>query len=182
MLGYRGNDDWLDLSDHVVHFTKPDDHRGYNAMMSILWSGTLKLGFPRIRGQSCGALELMLGFDLRRGAVAERRMSTLSVVEGLDVVEQGGSQLVPARPSLAADELDLEGGEEGLGDGVVPAVVFTAHADLDAFAGEHVAVEAARVLPRFKWSSQRCLATPSIDASAALRRESATRGFFAAGC
>jgi hypothetical protein len=51
----------------------------------------------------------------------EGRVSARGVVEDLDVVEDGGSQLGAVGPGLAADELLLERGEEALGDGVVPA-------------------------------------------------------------
>jgi hypothetical protein len=48
-MGFRGRNDWRDMSDHVVHFTKPrpgdapsDD--GYSPMLSILWEGALRRG------------------------------------------------------------------------------------------------------------------------------------------
>jgi len=49
-------------------------------------------------------------------------MSPLPVVEGLDVVEESGSSRGPGGPGGIVDEFDLEGGEEALGDGVVPTV------------------------------------------------------------
>src|SRR5690349_12464500 len=43
MLGYQANAQWRDMSDFVVHFTKPGApyHDAYQNMMSILGSRTL---------------------------------------------------------------------------------------------------------------------------------------------
>jgi hypothetical protein len=48
-MAFRGRDDWHDMSDHVVHFTKtresdPPADGGYAPMMSILGEGTLRTG------------------------------------------------------------------------------------------------------------------------------------------
>jgi hypothetical protein len=74
-------------------------------------------------------------------------MSPLPVV-GLDVVEELASGRGPRGPGGVVDEFDLEGGEEALGDSVVPAVPPPAHAADDAMAVEGPAVVAARVLRR----------------------------------
>lgn len=46
MLGFRNNSQWLDMSDFVVHFTKPvgSDATGYATMMKILSSQVLRAG------------------------------------------------------------------------------------------------------------------------------------------
>ncbi len=46
MLGFRNHSQWLDMSDFVVHFTKPggDDPTGYSTMMAILSSQILRAG------------------------------------------------------------------------------------------------------------------------------------------
>lgn len=41
-LGTLGKEDWLDLSDYVVHFARGE--KGYGTMMSILWSQVIKRG------------------------------------------------------------------------------------------------------------------------------------------
>ena len=43
-LGYRGNADWRDMSEYVVHFAKagPDPLSAYTSMLSILSSGTVR--------------------------------------------------------------------------------------------------------------------------------------------
>lgn len=42
-LGYRGNENWRDMSEYVVHFTKDDEvgHGAYDVMLTILYEGTL---------------------------------------------------------------------------------------------------------------------------------------------
>jgi hypothetical protein len=59
---------------------------------------------------------------LGRTAVAERAVEALDVVPALDVVEDGAPQTFTSRPRPGLDELALDGGEEALGDGVVPAL------------------------------------------------------------
>jgi hypothetical protein len=44
------------------------------------------------------------------------------VVEGLDVLEDGGAEIAPGRPGLAVNELLLDRREEALRDGVIEAV------------------------------------------------------------
>src|SRR5947209_12628090 len=44
------------------------------------------------------------------------------VVEDLEVIEQLAARRRPRGPRRVVDELDLQRGEEALGDGVVPAV------------------------------------------------------------
>jgi hypothetical protein len=60
--------------------------------------------------------------ELSRREITKRGVPPLTVVEGLDVVEDGALQLTAGRPGAAADELLLQGGEERLRDGVVKAV------------------------------------------------------------
>lgn len=54
MLGSRGNAEWLDLSDFVVHLAKPNDRVGYQVMMSVLWARRLLRG-PEPFGVARGA-------------------------------------------------------------------------------------------------------------------------------
>jgi hypothetical protein len=54
-------------------------------------------------------------------------VSSLSVVERLDVLEDGGAEVASARPWLAVHELLLDRREEALGDSVdAPIVVKSA--------------------------------------------------------
>jgi hypothetical protein len=42
-LGYRGNADWRDMSEYVVHFTKgADGSNGYDTLLRILWTGAIE--------------------------------------------------------------------------------------------------------------------------------------------
>lgn len=45
-LGYRGNPNWRDMSEYVVHFTKDSDQSAYNVMLSILSSAHLRPSGP----------------------------------------------------------------------------------------------------------------------------------------
>ncbi len=59
--------------------------------------------------------------------MAEGAVAALSVVEGLDVVEDLGGELGSGGPGAAVDELLLDRREEALGDGVVVAVAAASH-------------------------------------------------------
>src|SRR5918996_3910789 len=85
-------------------------------------------------------------FELGRRAVAEGGMAALAVVEGLDVLEDGGPGLLPGGPTLAMEQLGLEGGEEALGDGVVPAGAGAADALADVLLGQAGRVGVGEVL------------------------------------
>jgi hypothetical protein len=51
-VGYRGHDDWRDMSDYVVHFTKPDgDMTSYRAMTNILATGRIEARSVWVRDQ-----------------------------------------------------------------------------------------------------------------------------------
>src|ERR1043165_10224829 len=69
-----------------------------------------------------------LVFEVGGTDVAERRVTTPAVVEGLDIVEDGGARRVSCGEFSAVDELDLERRKEALRDRVVPAVALAAHA------------------------------------------------------
>src|SRR4029077_20986409 len=80
------------------------------------------------------------------GFVADGGVKAASIVEDLDVLEEGGTEGDAGRPSTTVDELGLECGEEGFGHGVVPAVAATAHADGDAGVVEDATILGTRVL------------------------------------
>src|SRR6188508_2522263 len=85
-------------------------------------------------------------FELGRREVAEGGMAALAIVEGLDVLEDGGPGLLAGGPGLAMEQLGLEGGEEALGDGVVPTGAGTADALPQVLVGQPVGVGAGQVL------------------------------------
>jgi hypothetical protein len=70
----------------------------------------------------------------------------LTIVEDLDVVEDGRAGLSPRGPLKNVSDLVLQRAEEALDTGVVPAVALPAHAADHVLAGEQLPVVAARVL------------------------------------
>lgn len=66
-------------------------------------------------------------FVIRGTAVAEGAVQAARVVPALDVLEDGTAKPRPGLPRTCVDQLALDGGEEALGHGVVPAL--TGHAD-----------------------------------------------------
>jgi len=69
------------------------------------------------------------------------------VVPALDVVEDGPVQLGPGRPRTVIDELPLDGGEEALRDGFIPAFSLPGHGQDDAVLAGEGSVVAAGVQP-----------------------------------
>jgi hypothetical protein len=85
-------------------------------------------------------------FEVGWREVAEGGMAALAVVEDLDVLEDSGPGLLPGGPVLAVEQLGLEGGEEALGDGVVPAGAGAADALAGVPVGQPGRVGAGEVL------------------------------------
>src|SRR5882672_4220751 len=73
-------------------------------------------------------------------------MASATVVVGLDVFEDGALGVAPVLEGSIAIELALEGAEEALHDGVVPAVALATHAARDAVSGEQRPVGVGGVL------------------------------------
>ncbi len=88
----------------------------------------------------------MLPFKFYRRQVAIVGMESLSVVEDFDVVEDGFSGRVTGGIVFMVYAFGFQGVKEALGDGVVPAVAFTAHALLDAVLLEQFSVAVGGVL------------------------------------
>jgi Putative abortive phage resistance protein AbiGi, antitoxin len=57
-LGYRGNENWRDMSEYLVHFTKDDEvgHSAYDIMLMILGTGTLLPSGPFGAAKGLGVL------------------------------------------------------------------------------------------------------------------------------
>jgi hypothetical protein len=70
--------------------------------------------------------------------MAESAVQPPGVVPAFDVAEDGAAEPGPGEPGPVVDEFAFDGGEEALGDGVVPA--FTLAGD-----GQDDAVSLARV-------------------------------------
>ena len=73
-------------------------------------------------------------------------MEALSVVEDFDVVEDGFSGGFTGRIVFMIHAFGFQGVKKALGDGVIPAVAFTAHALPDAVLLEQFSVTVRGVL------------------------------------
>lgn len=87
-------------------------------MDPALWTVAGLSGLVGCRGRGRGRSVLVFG----RGEISEGGVSSVAVVEALDVLEDLGAELSACRPGLAVHELLLEGREEALGDGVVVGI------------------------------------------------------------
>jgi hypothetical protein len=66
-------------------------------------------------------------FELLRAEPSEVAVTSRSIVEGIDVVSYFGDRELSVLVDLLFDSLLLEAAEEGLGDGVVPAIALSTH-------------------------------------------------------
>src|SRR6202046_294542 len=85
-------------------------------------------------------------FVLRWGNVPQRRVTTLVVVEDLDVFDERRPRLGTRGEVGVVDQLLLQRGEEAFHRRVVPAVGLAAHAARDAVLGQEELVVLAGVL------------------------------------
>jgi hypothetical protein len=74
------------------------------------------------------SIRLVSCFELLRTESAKMTVAPRSIVEGIDVVGYVGDRQFPVPVDLFLDPLFLQAAEKGLGDGIVPAVGFPAHA------------------------------------------------------
>src|SRR5882672_9613323 len=87
----------------------------------------------------------MYQLELDRAGVVDGRMAALNVVEAVDVVADRQRGTGAALEVIDSFELAFERREEALGDGVVPAVSFPAHAAFEASGVQGFSIVAARV-------------------------------------
>src|SRR5690242_14477112 len=92
------------------------------------------------------AVRVVRPFKLRRGQIAQGGVAADAVVERLDVLEDAGHRLLPSGVQLAVDEFPLQGREEALDRGVVPALGDAAHATGDPVPAEQALIVLAGVL------------------------------------
>ncbi len=74
---------------------------------------------------------LVSRFELLRTQTAQMTVAAGSIVEGIDLGGDVGDRQVSVLVDLLLDPLFLQTTEEGLGDGVVPAVALPAHTRLE---------------------------------------------------
>jgi hypothetical protein len=70
----------------------------------------------------------VIGLELDETAISDGRMKSFVVVELMNVAADGSLRFGQRMPRLALGEVLFESVEEGLGDGVIPAVSFAAYA------------------------------------------------------
>lgn len=73
-------------------------------------------------------------------------MTSLTIVPGLDVPEDGAARVIPGVPVSLDDQFQFQRGKEAFRDRVVPAVALVAHAGDDPVLGEQRAIVIAGVL------------------------------------
>jgi hypothetical protein len=66
-------------------------------------------------------------FDLLRTEPSEVAVTSRSIVEGIDVVSHIGDRELSVLVDLLLDSFLLQAAEEGLGNGIVPAIALPAH-------------------------------------------------------
>src|SRR5260370_37396232 len=109
-------------------------------------------------------------FELDWCEHTERRMATLAVVKGLEVLKHRVSELNASAPSFSVEQLDLHPTPKGLHHGVVETVADRAHrwqkSRVDGSTSECPGSE----LPRFKASSQQWPGEWSLGVRRGLRQ------------
>lgn len=78
--------------------------------------------------------------------IAEGGVAAAGIVEAFDALENGAPGRSSCGPWVAVDQVWLEGREETLGDGVVPAIVGPAEAGSDAASIQDLGVALGGVL------------------------------------
>jgi hypothetical protein len=98
------------------------------------WLNLQELGCPGFGGgvklasrYGAGRRRLLAGLELHRCQHTKRRMSTLPVMEELQILEERGGQLQPRGPGLPVQELDLHAAPERFHQGVIEACSHCAH-------------------------------------------------------
>ncbi len=85
------------------------------------------------------------------------------VVETLDVLKHGGTQLGASGPGVTVNELTFEGGVKAFTDRVVKAVTDRAHRHVDAHLDAAIAEHDGGVLGGLKRSSQQFAVRGTVD-------------------
>ena len=81
-------------------------------------------------------------------------MPSPRIVEPIDILEYRPFRLASCFPAIAPDQLCLERFEGRLDHGIVVAVSFSAHRDLDAMFGQALLILIGAILGGFNLSSQ----------------------------
>lgn len=74
-----------------------------------------------------GIISGLFGFKVGWGLVVKTGVESGAIVEGLDVIEDGGASLGAGGEAMMIDQFVFEAAKEGLDEGVIVAVGFAAH-------------------------------------------------------
>ena len=85
-------------------------------------------------------------FEVNGRKIAQGTMGALTVIEGFDVIEDGGAGFQVVGEGLAVNQFEFESAPEAFHGGVVVAVGFAAHGGEQAGVGQGLAIIAGGVL------------------------------------
>src|SRR5579863_2526671 len=85
-------------------------------------------------------------FKVRRGLIIQSAVEPFWIIEGFDVIEDGGMGLLTGLEGLLMQPLGFEGAPEGLHGGMVGATALGTHAGLDATGPQELSEAATSVL------------------------------------
>jgi hypothetical protein len=84
-----------------------------------------------------------LGFKIDRAEISKTGMESGAVVEGLDVIKNGGASLLTGGEALVIDQLVFEAAPERLDKSVIVTVALAAHGSDEAVLGQDLAISGA---------------------------------------
>ena len=107
------------------------------------------------------AARLVSRFELFGTEATEMTVTARSIVEGIGVIGHLGNRQLSVLVDLFLDSLFLQAAEEGLGDGIVPAVAFAAHTRLQVIRAAESPPRVAAVLRALIRMNHTAAGTPS---------------------
>ena len=90
------------------------------------------------RTVSKGSSLVQFGFKIDRALVVKTGVESGAVVEGFDVIEDGGAGLGAGSEAMMVDQFVFESAKEGLDEGVIVAVAFATHGSDQAMLGQEL--------------------------------------------
>src|SRR5213595_3065442 len=95
----------------------------------------VSLGLPWFLGQLGKGNLVWFGFKVDRALVVKTGVESGAVVEGLDVIKDGGTGLGAGGEAMVIDQFVFEGAPEGFDEGIIVAVAWTTHGSDQAMLG-----------------------------------------------
>jgi hypothetical protein len=97
------------------------------------------VGLPRFHGQRVRDNLGSLGFKMVWALVVKTGVESCAVVEGFDVIKDGGTSLGKGGEAVVVNYFVFETAPEGLNEGIVVAIAFAAHGGNQAVLRQHLA-------------------------------------------